>query len=148
MAIPSIWNPLRSLTRLDPDGDFEDFFRGVGMRPWKRETELPPDLRMDVSENDKAYTVSVETPGVRKEDIEVTVDGGRVTIAVESRREREKKDDEQVVLSERYYGKAYRSFSLPGEVDEAHTEARYEHGTLTLTLPKKATARSKRINVQ
>lgn len=148
MAIPSLWNPLRSLSRFDANADFDDVFRNFGMRPWKHENELAPELRMDISENDKAYMVSMETPGARKEDIDITVDGNRVTISIETKREREKKEGEQDMLTERYYGKSYRSFTLPNDVDEDHTEAHYEHGMLSLMLPKKTTARSRHINVQ
>ncbi|NII11095.1 Hsp20/alpha crystallin family protein [Oleiagrimonas sp. C23AA] len=148
MAIPSLWNPLRSLSRVDLNSDFEDMFRNLGARPWKYERDLAPELRMDVTESDKAYLVSVETPGVRKEDIDVAVDGNRVTITVETKRQREKKKDEEEVLTERYYGKSYRSFTLPSDVDEEHTEAHYENGTLQLMLPKKATSRSRRIDIR
>jgi HSP20 family protein len=148
MAIPSLWNPLRTMNRLDPNGDFDELFRGLGMRPWHAESELAPELRMDVSEDDKAYTVSMDTPGARKEDIDITVEGNRITVSVEVKREREHKEGTKSLHSERYVGRSYRSFSLPSDIDEAHTQARYEHGTLTLTLPKKTGSASHRINVQ
>jgi HSP20 family protein len=102
---------------------------------------------MDVTENENAYRVAAELPGVRKEDISVSVQADTVTIAVEVRREKEVKDGEQVLRSERYHGKVSRTVSFEHELDETAAEANYNDGVLQLVLPKKAAATRKRLTV-
>ena len=104
-------------------------------------------MKLDVKQDDKAYTISADMPGVKKEDIHVDVDGNLVSITGEVRKEKEEKKDERVVRSERYYGKLARSFTLEHEVDEAAVDAHYSDGVLKLTLPKKAKVSAKRIAV-
>ncbi|MGV3569354.1 MAG: Hsp20/alpha crystallin family protein [Ramlibacter sp.] len=106
-------------------------------------------MRIDVSENDKAYTVKADVPGVRKEDIDVQVDGNFVCIRAETRTEKETRGDgDRVLRSERHYGKVERSFTLGQDVDAAGVEAKYADGVLTLQLPKKPTANASRIAIQ
>jgi HSP20 family protein len=104
-------------------------------------------IKMDVHEDDAAYTVHAEVPGAKKEEIHVTIDGGTVNISAETRRESEQKDGEKVLRSERYYGKLYRSFSLGQDIDEAGAKARFENGVLTLTLPKKTAAAARKLAI-
>jgi HSP20 family protein len=85
-------------------------------------------------------------PGVKKENVDVSVDGNQVTISAEITRE-QSSDNEKQLYSERYSGKAYRSFSLPTEVDSGKSEARYDGGVLKLTLPKKATGGSRHLSI-
>jgi HSP20 family protein len=105
-------------------------------------------VKVDVAEKNGAYTVVAELPGVKKEDIQVTIDGSEVTLAAEIKREREVANDERVLHTERTFGKVSRSFSLPQEVDEAKAEAKFRDGVLELTLPKKAAEKRKPILVQ
>jgi HSP20 family protein len=140
------WNPVRSLARAEPN-DFDDLLRGLGLRPIFRDIESAPEMRIDVSESDGAYDVQAEVPGVRKEDIDITIDGNQVSIAAEARRESEKKDGNREVRTERYYGQVFRSFSLPTDVDDAKAQARYENGVLSLHLPKKENGQQRRIKV-
>jgi HSP20 family protein len=133
------------MARFDPFSEVEDLFRGL--RPSLRALENEPELRLEVTEDDKAYTVKAEIPGARKDDIEISIDRNQVSIGAEVRREKETKQGETVVYSERYYGKAYRSFALPVEVDSGKAEAQYEGGVLSLTLPKKQNGGSRRIAV-
>ena len=126
---------------------FEDAMRGL-MRPWRAEGgDRTPQIRVDVHEDDAGYTVKADIPGVGKEDIDVRVDGNAVTISAEVKRDREEKKDGRVLRSERYVGYASRSFSLAHDVDEAKADAKYSDGVLTLKLPKKAQASSKRLAV-
>jgi HSP20 family protein len=104
--------------------------------------------RIDISENEKAYTVNAEMPGAKKEDMKVSVDGQRITIEAEVKREEEKREGENVVMAERTVRKYMRSFLLPAEVDDSAAEARLEDGILTLTLPKKQAAAAKRLTIQ
>jgi HSP20 family protein len=105
-------------------------------------------MKVDVAERNGAYTVTAELPGVKKEDIQITVDGAQVTLAAEVKREKEASQDERVLHAERVYGKVSRSFTLPQEVDEAKAEAKFRDGVLELTLPKKAAAQRKQISIQ
>ena len=139
---------MTSLVRTDPfDTAFRDFFRNM-LRPTALELEATPEIRLDLKETEKAYTVHAEIPGVKKEDIRIGVDGAQVTLEAEVKQEREAGKDERVLHVERTYGKATRSFTLPQELDEAKVEAKYRDGVLELTLPKKAATSAKRLAVQ
>jgi len=105
-------------------------------------------VKVDVAENNGAYTVTAELPGVKKDDIQVTIDGAEVTLTAEVKREKEVTQDERVLHTERVFGKVTRSFTLPQEVDEAKAEAKFRDGVLELTLPKKAAAARKQVTIQ
>lgn len=139
---------MANITRYDPFGELDDIFRGFFVRPMSIDPERALHIKMDVSEDDRAYTVHAEIPGVKKEDIDVDINGNQVSIGAEVRREREEKQDEKVVHAERYYGKVSRVFSLAQEVDEATAQARYDAGVLELTLPKKAVVSARKLAVQ
>ena len=102
---------------------------------------------MDVNEDDKAYTVRADIPGVKKEDTQVTIDGSQVAISAEVKNEKEIKDGEKVLRSERYYGKVSRAFTLNTEVDDSAAQAKYDNGVLELRLPKRATAKTKSLTI-
>lgn len=122
-------------------------WRGL-LRSFRSDAVEAPQIKLDVSENDGAYTVKAEIPGVRKEDIDVRIDGAVVSLSAEVKKEREEKQGERVLRSERSYGYASRSFTLGSEVDQPNVQARYDAGVLTLTLPKKSPSEAKRIAVQ
>lgn len=106
-------------------------------------------MRLDVTENDQAYTVKADILGVKKDDIDVQVDGNLVSIRAESRSEKETRGNgDRVLRSERSYGTISRSFSLAQDVDASRVQARYADGVLTLELPKKSPADSRRIAIQ
>jgi HSP20 family protein len=131
------------------DNTLDELMRGFFVRPMNFETAPAPlQLRVDVSENEAGYTVHAEIPGVKKDDIHVAIDGNQVEISAEVKNEKEVKEGETVLRSERHYGKVYRAFALGQDIDEAATEARYTDGVLELKLPKKASAKAKRISVQ
>lgn len=146
MTLPTRWNPLRPASLLDSFTDIEDLFRGLGTRSLPRGYEKTLEMHMDVSEDDKAYRVTVDVPGVKKEDIDVSVVGNQVSISAEVKRE-QSRDTEKEMLSERFSGKAFRSFSLPDEVDSSKAEASYDGGVLRLTLPKKGDNPSHRLSI-
>jgi HSP20 family protein len=144
---------MANITRYDPFNDLvDDFFKGFLVRPVAYEggrgTESLARMKVDVAEKNGAYTVTAELPGVKKEEIQVSIDGAQVTLAAEVKREKEVAQDERVLHTERTFGKVTRSFSLPQEVDEAKAEAKYRDGVLELTLPKKAAAQRKQIAIQ
>ncbi len=109
--------------------------------------EPAPQIRIDLSEGDKDFTIKAEIPGVKKEDIDVRIDGNRVTISAEVKQDKEEKKDGRVLRSERRYGYASRSFLLGSDVDQATADARYSNGVLELKLPKKAAAAGKRLAI-
>jgi HSP20 family protein len=132
------------------DDFFNDFFARAGMPVGARANELPAAVRarMDVIDKGDKYEVLVDLPGVKKEDINVTVEGARVAIAAESKGQRETRDGDRVLHAERYASSYARSFELPAEVTEDGAEAAFENGVLKLALPKRATVTSKRLQVR
>jgi HSP20 family protein len=127
---------------------FEDTFRSL-MRPWRADlAAAAPQIKLDLSEQDRTYTVKAEIPGVRKEDIDIRIDGNMVTISAEVKSEKEEKEGSRVLRRERQQGYASRSFTLACPVDEAEAVAKYENGVLDLKLPKKSTAATKKLTVQ
>jgi HSP20 family protein len=128
---------------------FEDFFapmtQGTALPRFAAEGTISP--RVNVTENEKAFQVQAEMPGVKKEDVKVTIDNQRVTIEGEAKHE-EQREGENVVYSERIARKFVRSFVLPAEVDDSAAEARMENGILTLILPKKQGTAAKKLTVQ
>jgi HSP20 family protein len=126
---------------------FDDAFRSF-MRPYRWEPAADvPQIRLDVTEADEAYTVKAEIPGVRKEDIDVQIDGAQVTISAEVKKDTEEKKDGRVLRSERQYGYASRSFTLACDVDDGTADAKYQDGVLSLSLPKKAMSTSKKLSI-
>jgi HSP20 family protein len=139
-----------NITRYSPfDEAFDDLFRGFFVRPVSYDAPAgAAQFRVDVSEDEKAYQIRAEVPGVKKEDINVSIDGDTVAISAEVKNEKDVKNGERVLRAERYYGKVYRAFTLGQAVDEAGTSAQYADGVLELTLPKKAAVQAKRITIQ
>lgn len=142
---------MNNLRLLDPS--FGDGFENAMRRffsPTAFEGDAPQlKMRIDVTENDKAYTVKADIPGVKKDDINVRVEGNVVSIEAESKSEKETKGNgDKVLRTERHYGSISRSFSLAQDVDASKVQARYADGVLTLDLPKAAPADSRRINIQ
>ena len=138
-----------NITRFNPLEDaFDNLFRGLPM--WvpapERRAAQPAQFRMDVTENDKEYQVLAEMPGVKKEDISITINGSEVSVSA-SKQETVVKNGDTVLCAERSYGTIKRAFSLGQEVDEALAQAKYNEGVLELTLPKKTAAAAKRLAV-
>jgi HSP20 family protein len=141
-------NELRTLDpfSLDP---FEDTFRSL-MRPWRMELpEAAPRIKIDLTEQDGSYAVKADIPGVKKDDIDVRIDGNLITISAEVKSEKEEKGNGgRVLRRERQEGYASRSFTVASPVDEGKVQASYKDGILALTLPKKSDTSSKRIAIQ
>ncbi len=143
---------MANVTRFDPFNELvDDFFKGFLVRPMGYES-VPgaalPRVKVDVTESNGAYLVTADLPGVKKEDIQVAIDGAQVTLSAEVKREKEVADGERVLHTERVFGKMSRSFALPQELDEAKAEAKFRDGVLELKLPKKAAVARKAITIQ
>lgn len=141
---------MANMTRYSPfDESLDELFRGFFVRPVNFEGPASTgQFRVEVAEKDNAYVLRGELPGVKKDDINITIDGDTVAITAEVKNEKDVKDGERVLRSERHYGKVYRAFTLGQAVDEAGAQARYADGVLELTLPKKAAVQAKRISIQ
>jgi HSP20 family protein len=143
---------MSNIVRRDPfamDELFDDLMKGYWVRPMQWPKEMPDmqSIRMDMKESDTAYTIHAEMPGVKKEDIHVTMEGNRVSITAEVKKDSEEKEGEKVLRSERYYGKVSRNFVLEHEVDEAGADAHFSDGVLELMLPKKAMAAQRKLEI-
>lgn len=134
-------------------GLFDDFFKdmnpGFYVRPLHGDPlPSPGQMKVDVHENDGGFLVTAEIPGVPKEEINVSVDGNVITLSAEVRQRDEKTEGEKLLRSERYYGRVSRSFQLPVDIDAEGCQAKYEHGVLTLNLPKKQGGRGQRLTIE
>lgn len=104
-------------------------------------------LALDVTENDDAYTIVTDLPGIASEDIHVELDDDVLTIRAEVHHEAREDDDGQTLMQERRYGKFSRSVRFPVAVDADNIDADYENGVLTITVPKVTTAEPRRVAV-
>lgn len=137
-------NGLRPWTR-----DFDSLFEGF-LRPtrWMEESAsegLIPAL--DVVERDNEFIVRAEMPGVKKDEIEVSLENGVLTLGAQTTSENEEKEGDRVIRQERRYGKYVRSLRIGKDIDEKKVKAAYKDGVLELTLPKAETVKPKRISV-
>jgi len=123
--------------------------KGFWVRPFSFPLagELERRLRIDVKEDEKSYTVHADLPGVKKEDVQIDIDGDQVSIRAETKREKEEKKGEKLIYSERAYGMVARTFTLPTDVDAQGAKASFKDGVLELVLPKKVSAQARRITV-
>lgn len=127
----------------DPlDTLFRGFFRPVQV---DRDT---PQIRLDVKEDEKAYAIHADLPGVARDDIHVTIDGNVVSISAEVKKTLERKEGEKLLRRERFVGRLSRAFALEHDVDEAGVTAKYQEGVLELSLPKKVATAARRIRIQ
>lgn len=141
---------MSNLRVLDPFSDNMESALRRFFSPSVFERDQPQlQMRIDVSENDQGYAVKADIPGVRKEDINIRIDGNVVQIDAKTQSEKETKGDgDKILRSERYYGSVSRTFSLGQDVDDTKVQAKYVDGVLTLELPKKAPAASSKIVIQ
>jgi HSP20 family protein len=152
MNQPTSWRKDMSNLRVtDPNfGDsIESAFRRF-LAPISIDADMSElQMKLDVSEKENAYEIKADLPGVKKEDINIRIDGNVVQIDAEMKRDKEiRGNGNKVLRSERYRGSISRSFSLAQDVDEAKSQARYADGVLTLELPKKLTSSAKKLQIQ
>ena len=126
---------MANITRLDP---LDDLFLGFFVQPvdFNGSTQPPPSIKMDVQELGCHYLAHAELPGVKKNNIHVVVDGNQVSISAEVKQQKEVKEGERLLRSERYFGKISRSFQVGQEIDDSSATAKLNDGILELTLPK------------
>ena len=142
---------MANIQRIGYGGMLDDVFGDLMKGFWVKPVAVPGNgelsMKVDVSEDDKTYTIHADIPGVKKDEIHVDVDGGQISIRAEVKRESEKKEGEKLLHSERYFGMVSRSMSLPSEVDPQGAKAEYKDGVLNLTLPKKAAKSARRVAI-
>jgi HSP20 family protein len=128
---------------------FESMFKRFLAPTWFESDLSPLEMRVDVAEKNGSYMVHANLPGVKKEDINVRIDGNLVQIDAEVKKEKDIKDEGiKLLRNERYYGAISRSFTVSQDVDDTKAKAKYENGVLTLELPKKVTTTSKQLMIQ
>jgi len=103
---------------------------------------------IDVSEKEGVYLVKAELPGVARENLDVTIKDGVLTIKAERKEEKKDERDDRVIRQERYYGKFVRSLRLGSDIDEGRIEAQYEDGVLKLSLPKTAEVKPRKVDIK
>jgi HSP20 family protein len=136
------WRPFRELEEWERR--LEDVFGRPAWRwPMEEKGWMPA---VDIFEKDDKFVVKAELPGMKEEDIDVSVVGNTLTIKGEKKTETEVKE-EDYYRCERSYGSFYRSIPLPSTVDASKIEASYEGGVLEVTLPKTAEVKPKKISV-
>lgn len=128
----------------DFDRVFQNFFQPVRLMEEAARDLVPP---MDVKETDDRYVITTDMPGIKKEDISITLENGVLTICGETKSETEEKEGERILRQERRYGKYVRSLRLGTQVDEKGVKANYQNGVLELTLPKAEEVKPKKITV-
>ncbi|MCP5254682.1 MAG: Hsp20 family protein [Zoogloeaceae bacterium] len=137
---------MNNLVRNDP---LDDFFRGFFVRPVEfGQGGEAPAIKVDIKENAEGYAIHAELPGVRKEDIHVSIDGPVVSISAERQEQKEVKEGERILRTERRFGKVSRSFQLGQELDESRASAKYSDGVLELSLPRKEAVQAKRLTIE
>jgi HSP20 family protein len=143
-----------SLTRHNPWSLFDQLQRELNMPMNKFDTEENGNIAtanwapaVDIKEDDKAFTLLADIPGVDPDEIEVTMDKGVLTVKGERQSEK-KTEEENYKRVERQYGMFYRRFTLPDSANADGIEAQSEHGVLKITIPKQEVAQSRRISVK
>lgn len=131
---------------------FDDFFRDVSpgfyVRPLHGDPlPQPGQIRIDVKEGSHGYTIQAEMPGVRKEDIHVSIEGNTVLVRADVKQEDQQTQGDKVLRSERYFGSVSRGIQLPQEVDPTQAKAKFDNGVLTLTLPRKQGNASQKLRI-
>jgi HSP20 family protein len=143
----SKWEPLKDMVTLRDD--FDRLFRGIfGRFPGFLDVE--EDFwspAMDIEEGNDNIVVTTEIPGMKKDDIKVSVRNNVLTVSGERKQEKETKNKTYHCI-ERSYGEFSRSVTLPSEVDADKVSAAYKDGVLSITLPKSESAKTKKIEVR
>ena len=148
--VPDVWHSFR--------GEMDRLFDRFGFPSLRRMFDIEPSWRssfsfsmpaIDMSEDEKAYKISAELPGIDAKDIDVSLSGDMLVLKGEKRQEKEEKD-KNYHFSERAYGSFQRAFDLPASVDRDKVAADFSKGVLTITLPKTAAAQKpqKKIDVK
>lgn len=134
--------PIRNRTEKSLSDVFDRMFSDIFDDGWfQKKGWIPP---IDFYEDEKQYTMTIELPGVAKEDVEITVNDGILTVAGEKKSE----PTGSIRKTERFYGKFYRSFNIPSSADAQQIQAKFEGGILSLTIPKLPAKQAQKIKLE
>ena len=143
-----------NLTRYNPWSLFDQLQRELNMPINRFDTDENGNVAtanwapaVDIKEDDKAFTLLADIPGVDPDDIDVTMEKGVLAIRGE-RKSETSTEEENYKRVERQYGVFYRRFTLPDSANAEGIEAKSEHGVLRITIPKQEVAQSRRISVK
>jgi HSP20 family protein len=143
-----------NLTRWDPFAEMQSLFAPLMSRSWGQMPRLSGDGESvewspsaDISETDKEYTIRAELPGVKKEDVKVSLSSGMISIEGDRKQEKEEKN-EKFHRVERFYGNFARRFSLPDQIKADGVHSEFKDGVLTVHIPKAEKEKAKQIPVQ
>lgn len=140
------WEPFLNMMdlRRRMDRVFDESMRG-----WEADSSQAASrgVALDVAENEQEYTIEASVPGIRPEEIDITINDSTLTISGESKRV-EEREEGQWHLRERSFGRFSRSIRLPMPIDEEQIDADYEDGILTIHLPKSEKTKPKKISVK
>jgi len=137
------WDPFRMMREMmrpgfwDPFGDL-----GVG---WQQPTAFMPAF--EVRETENAYLFKADLPGVKEDDLDIALNGNRLTVTGKREAE-ERQENDTYYAYERSFGTFTRSFTLPEGIDADHVQAELRDGVLTLTVPKKPEMQPKKIQLK
>ena len=149
------WNPVRDLPPFPGDilgiqreinQMFDSFLRGETGESAQAHSSWKPAV--DIVEHDDAYIAKVELPGVRKEDVKITMQDDVLTIRGEKHQEKKENKNANFHRIERFYGSFQRSFTLPTSVRNENIDAEFSNGILTVRMPKAEEAKPKEIEVK
>lgn len=136
---PSLARPYSSLQR-EINRLFDSFWSETALSPtdWTSgASSLQP--KMDIAENEKAYIVTAELPGMEEKDIELSIHNGVLTLKGEKRQSKEEKENNYMRM-ERSYGAFYRAIPFPAKIEDEKARADFKNGVLTVAIPKSAEA--------
>ena len=140
-----------NLIRWNPLGDLDDFFGALPRDLLARRSQLAEGVdwrpAANITENDKEYTIRADLPAVKRDDIDVSVANGVLTLKGERRFEKST-DNEKEHRRETFHGTFQRSFSVPDDVDVAAIKADSKDGVLVIHLPKQAQAKPEAVSIK
>lgn len=147
------WNPSRDL--MDVEREFSKLFNSFNRRFGfdegnSKNEELENAVwspLTDISENKEQYLLKMDLPGVTKSDLKLSYEDGELKISGERKQEKEDKDSKYHRI-ERTYGKYFRSFTLPKQIEVEKIKAEFKDGQLTVTIPKAEEAKPKELEIK
>ena len=123
---------------------FDDFFDDFGLAKEMRNLDRKlygrrtgKEMLTDIKEHDDHYDLEIELPGFKKEDLSVSLEDGYLTVTAEKSHDQDKEKGGKLIRQERYYGSMTRSFYVGEDITSDEIKGKYEHGILTISLPKK-----------
>jgi len=146
------WNPAKELISVEKEFGklFDSFNNRFGLKSSKEDEDFANAVwspLTDIKEDENKYSLHLDLPGVKKEDVKITFNNGQIAISGERNFEKEENNSKYHRV-ERAFGKYYRAFSLPEKIMEDKIEAEFKDGILNISIPKAEEAKPKQIEVK